>query len=55
MLHIVFGVALTVVFFFLNILGWMHMLPLYITSPLLFVSILFTISRFNHRKTFKGF
>ncbi|MCY9268522.1 hypothetical protein MOF18_14230, partial [Bacillus licheniformis] len=25
------------------------------TSPLLFISILFTISRLNHRKTFKGF
>ncbi|QNT74869.1 hypothetical protein FTE28_00370 [Bacillus licheniformis] len=43
------------IFFVLNILGLMNMLPLYITSPLLFISILFTISRLNHRKTFKGF
>ncbi|MFS0655734.1 hypothetical protein [Bacillus sp. 179-C3.3 HS] len=41
--------------FFLNILGLMNMLPLYITSPLLFCSILFTLYRMNHRKTFKGF
>ncbi|MBU8787346.1 MULTISPECIES: hypothetical protein [Bacillus] len=55
MLHIVIGVILTFIFFLLNILGLMQMLPLYITSPLLFISILYTISRFNHRKTFKGF
>ncbi|MFN2747135.1 MULTISPECIES: hypothetical protein [Bacillus] len=55
MLQIVLGLASILVFFILNILGLMQMLPLYITSPLLFVSILFTISRFNHRKTFKGF
>ncbi|PCK22149.1 hypothetical protein CEY02_05480 [Bacillus pumilus] len=41
--------------FFLNILGLMKILPLYLTSPLLFVSILFTLYRLNHRKTFKGF
>ncbi|ATH95072.1 membrane protein [Bacillus glycinifermentans] len=55
MLHIVIGVILIFIFFLLNILGLMQMLPLYITSPLLFISILYTISRFNHRKTFKGF
>ncbi|GJI59114.1 hypothetical protein P9F86_13885 [Bacillus altitudinis] len=41
--------------FCLNILGLMKMLPLYLTSPLLFASILFTLYRMNHRKTFKGF
>ncbi len=41
--------------FFLNILGLMKMLPLYLTSPLLFAAILFTLYRMNHRKTFKGF
>ncbi len=40
---------------FLNILGLMKMLPLYLTSPLLFAAILFTLYRLNHRKTFKGF
>ncbi|MCY7672065.1 hypothetical protein MH064_12250 [Bacillus altitudinis] len=41
--------------FCLNILGLMKMLPIYLTSPLLFASILFTLYRMNHRKTFKGF
>ncbi|WP_224927968.1 hypothetical protein [Bacillus safensis] len=41
--------------FFLNILGLMKMLPLYMTSPLLFAAILFTLYRMNHRKTFRGF
>ncbi|MBU8639934.1 hypothetical protein [Bacillus pumilus] len=41
--------------FFLNILGLMKMIPLYLTSPLLFAAILFTLYRMNHRKTFKGF
>ncbi|MFT0802886.1 hypothetical protein VSK91_15305 [Bacillus swezeyi] len=55
MLQMILGLASILFFFVLNILGWMQMLPLYITSPLLFISILFTINRFNHRKTFKGF
>ncbi|MDA7026107.1 hypothetical protein PJ311_05690 [Bacillus sp. CLL-7-23] len=55
MLNIMLGLIGTLVFFCLNILGLMSMLPLYITSPLLFVSLLFTINRFNQRKSFKGF
>ncbi|AGN35751.1 hypothetical protein OIO07_19805 [Bacillus paralicheniformis] len=55
MLQIILGLASILFFFVLNILGMMNMFPLYITSPLLFISILFTLSRLNHRKTFKGF
>ncbi|AJW86608.1 MULTISPECIES: hypothetical protein [Bacillus] len=55
MMYTVISIVCIAVFFCLNILGMMHMLPLYITSPLLFLSILFTLYRLNHRKTFKGF
>jgi hypothetical protein len=33
----------------------LHVFPFYITIPLLFLSILFTVYQLNHRKTFKGF
>ncbi|MFY4774355.1 hypothetical protein [Metabacillus sp. RGM 3146] len=41
--------------FFLNILGLMHLMPLYLTAPLLFVSIFILVFRMNHKKTFRGF
>lgn len=44
-----------IVSFFLNILGLMKLVPIYITSPLLFFSILIIIYILNYRKTFKGF
>ncbi|MGE6630993.1 hypothetical protein [Bacillus sp. NPDC077027] len=49
------GLTAIIFCFFLNILGLMKMVPLYLTAPLLFASILFTVYRLNHRKTFKGF
>ncbi|MDY7431790.1 hypothetical protein UJ203_08710 [Bacillus sp. V26] len=55
MMFNVISIVCIVVFFCLNLFAMMHMLPLYITSPLLFLSILFTLYRLNHRKTFKGF
>ncbi len=55
MLRTVLIIGMIVFFFFLNLLAMMHMLPIYITSPLLFLSILFALYRLNHRKTFKGF
>ncbi|MCB7144545.1 MULTISPECIES: hypothetical protein [Bacillus] len=55
MLRTVLIMGMIVFFFFLNLLAMMHMLPIYITSPLLFLSILFALYRLNHRKTFKGF
>jgi membrane-bound acyltransferase YfiQ involved in biofilm formation len=33
----------------------MHLAPLFITMPLLFVSILFTLWTLNNRNRFKGF
>ncbi len=44
-----------IVAFFLNILGLMKLIPLYITSPLLFIIIFVTLYLLNHRKTFRGF
>nr|WP_227001950.1 hypothetical protein [Virgibacillus necropolis] len=44
---------LTIFAFFLNILGFMQLIPLYITLPLLFISIYLTIFSFTHRKVFR--
>lgn len=41
--------------FILNILGLMKMLPLIITSPLLFVALLILVLYINERRRFKGF
>ncbi|MCA1011344.1 hypothetical protein [Halobacillus halophilus] len=38
-----------------HLFGLMRLYPLYITSPLLFISIYLCISFIYHRKTFKGF
>lgn len=50
-----FAVLFITAAFFLNILGLMHLMPLYVTAPLLFVSIFIFVFRINHKKTFKGF
>ncbi|PGT80724.1 MULTISPECIES: hypothetical protein [Bacillaceae] len=47
--------VLTIVLFFINVLGFMNLVPLYITSPLLLISIFVTLYFINHRKTFRGF
>lgn len=39
--------------FFLNILGFMRLIPLYITLPLLFISIYLTIFSFTHKNSFR--
>ncbi|MGN8644595.1 hypothetical protein ACTNEO_00740 [Gracilibacillus sp. HCP3S3_G5_1] len=41
--------------FILNIFGLMRMIPLYITIPLLFVTIYMTIYFMRDRRQFKGF
>ncbi|UOQ46935.1 hypothetical protein MUN88_12625 [Gracilibacillus caseinilyticus] len=41
--------------FFLNIFGLMRLIPPYITVPLLFFTIYFTVYFFHHKKQFKGF
>ncbi|CDQ40636.1 MULTISPECIES: hypothetical protein [Virgibacillus] len=40
--------------FFLNILGLMQVIPLYITLPLLFVSIYLTIYSFTNKRLYRG-
>ncbi|KYD23236.1 hypothetical protein B4110_0914 [Parageobacillus toebii] len=41
--------------FCLNLLGLMHLIPLFITMPLLFVSIFGFLATWNSRNQFKGF
>ncbi|MGM0874627.1 MAG: hypothetical protein ACQEWV_07440 [Bacillota bacterium] len=52
---IIIGSAVTIGLFFLNLLGFMNLIPLYITSPLLFIALFVTLYLINHRKTFRGF
>ncbi|WP_420708788.1 hypothetical protein [Bacillus sp. REN16] len=44
-----------IITFGLNILGLMKLIPLYITTPLLFLSLLVTLVIYNHRNRFRGF
>lgn len=41
--------------FFLNIFGLMHLIPLYITSPILFISVFIFFHHINGRNRFKGY
>ncbi|MBT2688329.1 hypothetical protein J7I93_09060 [Bacillus sp. ISL-47] len=41
--------------FILNIFGLMKLFPIFITSPLLFVSLLILLLYLNDRKRFRGF
>ncbi|WP_396230025.1 hypothetical protein [Cytobacillus sp.] len=41
--------------FVLNILGLMKIFPIYISSPILFLSVFIFITFMNDRKKFKGF
>ncbi|MBP2241182.1 amino acid transporter [Cytobacillus eiseniae] len=41
--------------FVLNIFGLMKLFPIYISSPILFLSVLIFIACMNDRKKFKGF
>ncbi|GAA0593278.1 hypothetical protein GCM10009001_06760 [Virgibacillus siamensis] len=45
---------ITIVAFFLNILGLMQIIPFWITLPMLFVSIYLTIYAFTHRNVYRG-
>ncbi|WP_232329067.1 MULTISPECIES: hypothetical protein [Metabacillus] len=51
----IIGSTATLVLFFLNLLSFMDIFPIYITSPLLFITLFITLYLINHRKTFKGF
>lgn len=46
---------ITIVLIIINLLAFMDIFPLFITSPLLFIAIFTTLYFINHRKTFKGF
>lgn len=41
--------------FILHIGGLMHIVPLYLTSPILFLSLFILLIYLNNRKNFKGF
>ncbi|MFD1360156.1 hypothetical protein [Lentibacillus salinarum] len=45
---------ITLIAAFLNLLGLMRLIPLYITLPLLFISIYLTIFSFTHRRVYRG-
>lgn len=46
---------LIVISFFINILGLMHLVPVYITSPILFLSLLLFFHSLGNRNRFRGF
>ncbi|MBE6184028.1 hypothetical protein M3576_09480 [Weizmannia ginsengihumi] len=50
-----FFIFMIVFSFILNIFGLMRLLPIYITSPLLFIVICLFIIYLNGRNRFKGF
>ena len=54
-IYIIFYVLLFIFSFFLQLLGLMKIVPLYITSPILFFSLFFLLFYFNNRKDLKGF
>ena len=47
--------CLIFVSFFLQLLGIMHVIPLYVSSPILFLSFLVFIYGLRYKKRFKGF
>ncbi|AGT31149.1 hypothetical protein M493_04220 [Geobacillus genomosp. 3] len=47
--------AAAIAAFFLNLLGLMQLLPLWMTMPLLFFSWLGLLTAWNRRHQFKGF
>ncbi|WP_077617319.1 hypothetical protein [Bacillus sinesaloumensis] len=52
---LIIGSTMVIITFGLNLLGLMKLIPLYITTPLLFLSLLVTIVIYNHRNRFRGF
>ncbi|RAK17050.1 hypothetical protein B0I26_11455 [Anoxybacillus vitaminiphilus] len=54
-LPLFFAGLMTIVSLFFYLLGLMKLVPLLIAAPLLFLSILFTLSILNHRNRFNGF
>nr|WP_238457199.1 hypothetical protein [Litchfieldia salsa] len=52
---IIIGCVCILISFVFNIIGLMGVIPLYITAPPLFLSLLVTIYLINYRNRFKGF
>ncbi|MDY0406171.1 hypothetical protein P5G51_012915 [Virgibacillus sp. 179-BFC.A HS] len=46
--------VLAIVAFFLNFFALIGLIPLYITLPLLFISIYLTIFSFTHKNVYRG-
>ncbi|WP_221563858.1 hypothetical protein [Alkalihalobacillus sp. TS-13] len=51
----ILGVIGVLVSFVLVVFGFLKIFPLFIATPLLFISILYILVRINSRKRFKGF
>lgn len=51
----IFLLALTFFMIFLNFLALMKLIPIFITMPLLFISIYLTLSSFTHRQSYRSF
>ncbi|WLD94924.1 hypothetical protein [Alkalihalobacillus sp. AL-G] len=49
------GLSAILISFILVIFGFLRMFPLFIATPLLFISIFYTVHRYFHRRSFKGF
>nr|WP_318509597.1 hypothetical protein [Bacillus sp. T3] len=48
-------ILLFIVAFCYNLLGLLYLVPIYITSPILFIVLFILLSKLNDRKKFKGF
>ncbi|WP_156288889.1 hypothetical protein [Oceanobacillus salinisoli] len=52
-LYPIFFLVLAAIAFLFNLLGLMQLMPLYITLPLLFISIYLTIYSFTNQKSYR--
>jgi hypothetical protein len=46
--------TVTIIAFFLNLFALMKLIPLFITLPLLFLSIYLTVFTFTHKRVYRG-
>ncbi|MED1438537.1 hypothetical protein P4U23_08125 [Aeribacillus composti] len=52
---LIISLLLVIFAFFYNLLGLMNLVPIFVSAPLLFISLFISFLLFNHRKTFRGF
>ncbi|MCA0969579.1 hypothetical protein LCM20_03105 [Halobacillus litoralis] len=55
LINVLTGVALVLIICLFHLFALMDLFPLYVTSPLLFISIYYVIASLFYKKTFKGF